>query len=348
LGALPPMDVVTIIHQVCKALSRAHARGIVHRDIKPENIYLVDSDGELFVKILDFGVAKRNETPLRATFSGVTVGTPFYMSPEQVLSSKDVDFHTDLWSVAVVAYHALTARVPFHADTVGAICVAIDKAVFAPPSSVRPQLNPAIDSWFDKAFARDAAARFESAKEMAMAFELAVLGTFEHLVAPAIMYDTVPPPSPLPPAVVHDTPLEATITKPTPRGGKFWLLAAGVAMTLVGAGAAALAVVVRSPPPVRTPATALVYVTPTATTSSSAAQGDALPAGVMVEPTLQVIERASPPAAPPTPAVTSPPARRAPIRHSSRGSSIRPPPASVPRSTSAPAPTQTLRKDRGF
>jgi serine/threonine-protein kinase len=181
-GALPPSDVVTIVQQVCRALSRAHASGVVHRDIKPDNIYLTDSDGELFVKVLDFGIAKRveKEKPLGMTSSGVMVGTPCYMSPEQVLSAKDVDFSCDSWALAVVAYQALTGCLPFAGETVGAISVAVDRGIFELPSSRRPELGSAIDVWFSRALARNASTRFGSPKEMAE--------TFRHAAAMADPY----------------------------------------------------------------------------------------------------------------------------------------------------------------
>src|SRR5262249_30549614 len=106
LGRIGLSETTTIIAQACKALSRAHSLGIVHRDIKPENIFLTEIDGELVVKILDFGIAKQTQaTGLGMTTTGTMVGTPYYMSPEQVVSAKAVDSRSDLWSIGVVAYH---------------------------------------------------------------------------------------------------------------------------------------------------------------------------------------------------------------------------------------------------
>jgi serine/threonine-protein kinase len=346
--ALAPADVILIVRQVCKALNRAHARGIVHRDIKPENIFLVDAEGDLFVKLLDFGVAKRNETPLRSTGSGVTVGTPFYMSPEQVLSARDVDYRTDLWSVAVVAYHALTGQVPFMAETVGAICVAIDKAIFIPPSEARPELPPTLDAWFSRAFARDPAFRFTSAKELAATFERAALGlaeSFDAVLAP-MLEDSIPPPSFAPSASVHDTPLDATITQPRSRTRKVWLALGGLTLALLGAAVtAAVMLLTRPPPPVKAPATALVYLPPGATSafSISAAAAETRPVGVVVEPQLPAPETASAePQAKPKPAASPAPARRTTPRFVRRAAY--PSPRST---TTAPAPAPPV-KDRGF
>jgi serine/threonine-protein kinase len=170
-GRLPVLEVNTIVTQACKALGKAHARGIVHRDIKPDNIYLVDSEGEIFVKLLDFGIAKRAEdSALNMTNTGTMVGTPYFMSPEQVMSAKDADFRSDLWSLAVVAYNALSGRVPFFAETLGALCIAIHSGKHEPVTLGRPELPKALDAWFQRALARDPAARFASAKEMAVEF----------------------------------------------------------------------------------------------------------------------------------------------------------------------------------
>jgi serine/threonine-protein kinase len=114
------------------------------------------------------------------------------MSPEQILSAEAVDLRSDLWSLGVVAYHALTGTLPFVAETLGALCVAIDHGVFPSPSSRRPGLGPGLDAWFGRALARDPAARFGSAKEMAEALQQASqnIGAFSmapHLVsAPAL------------------------------------------------------------------------------------------------------------------------------------------------------------------
>ena len=166
-----PLDVVgDVITQVAKALNRAHQAGIVHRDIKAENIFLIDHDGELLVKVLDFGIAKIDTgTGVSVTSTQGTFGTPLYMSPEQLLSAKNVDSRADLWSLAVVAYYMLTKRFPYSGETVGAISVAVHKGVFQPPSELRPGLSAAVDVWFRRAFEHEPAKRFASAKEMAEA-----------------------------------------------------------------------------------------------------------------------------------------------------------------------------------
>jgi serine/threonine protein kinase len=111
---LVPRDVITIVAHCAKALSRAHDRGVVHRDIKPDNIFLTDGgDGEVFAKVLDFGIAKSSAANHVATSTGAVLGTPYYMSPEQVLGAKGVDARTDLWaSVPSTARRSARSRSP--------------------------------------------------------------------------------------------------------------------------------------------------------------------------------------------------------------------------------------------
>ncbi len=172
---LPPSEIAVIVSQVARALMAAHQRGIVHRDIKPENIFLTDAGGgELFVKVLDFGIAKSTtgDTSLQ-TNTGAMVGTPLYMAPEQILGRKDIDFRADLWSLGVVAYEAMTGELPFVGETIGAVSVAICSGHAPPPSSRNRNLSPALDAWFRRACAADVSQRFGSAKEMADALATA-------------------------------------------------------------------------------------------------------------------------------------------------------------------------------
>jgi len=165
-----------ILVQACKALGRAHERGIVHRDIKPDNIFLCNvGDADVFVKLLDFGIAKANDGQgMTQTKTGAVMGTPYYMSPEQAIGLKTIDHRTDLWSLGVVAFEALTGRRPFEADNIGALVVAIHSGPIPTPSHANPTLSPAIDAWFFRACSRDVTQRFSSAKEMSDAFESAV------------------------------------------------------------------------------------------------------------------------------------------------------------------------------
>lgn len=160
------------LKQACRGLARAHGKGIVHRDIKPENIFLCDSDGEVLVKLLDFGIAKGElGTPgLTSTSTGTFLGTAYYMSPEQALGERDIDLRSDLWALGVVAFHALTGARPFQGDSIGQVIVRITSAELPPASSRNPRLGRELDAWFAKALARPREQRFQSAKELADAF----------------------------------------------------------------------------------------------------------------------------------------------------------------------------------
>src|SRR5258708_7011022 len=164
-GKLAPEEVVTIVVQLGRAIWKAHECGIVHRDIKPSNVFLLDAGGgELFVKLLDFGIAKGSDAGIAAstTRTGSFVGSPYYMSPEQVVGAKHIDFRSDLWSLGVVTYEALTGEKPFFAETVGALALKIHRDPLPVPTHVNGALPAAIDAWFARACAREPGARSET------------------------------------------------------------------------------------------------------------------------------------------------------------------------------------------
>ncbi len=124
-GKLSPREVAEIFVPVLSALSHAHAAGIVHRDVKPDNIFLAEVDGKVTPKVLDFGIAKvvgdAVDSSLKLTTTGTLLGTPYYMSPEQVSGSEDVDHRADLWSVGVCLYQALEGKLPFDGANFGQV-----------------------------------------------------------------------------------------------------------------------------------------------------------------------------------------------------------------------------------
>ncbi|MEI7892620.1 MAG: serine/threonine-protein kinase [Myxococcales bacterium] len=176
-GPLSLTEVVRVVSQACRGLSRAHALGIIHRDLKPENLFLCqdeDEDGGYLVKILDFGVAKAlaafaESIPLHQTGSGELVGTPAFMSPEQALG-QDVDLRSDLYSLAAVAYFCLAGHPPFQAASAAAMMIQRTTRSAKAISELRTDLPPDVDSWFARAMHRDPYERFESARDMAESF----------------------------------------------------------------------------------------------------------------------------------------------------------------------------------
>lgn len=178
-GAQPPSFVRDMIQQLCRALEKAHQVGIIHRDVKPSNVFLCDAgSGELFVKLLDFGIAKGTGASKVAdvTQTGLLMGSPLYMSPEQIVGAKTIDQRSDIWAVGVLAFQALTGRRPFEAETIGALALKIVNEPLPLPSALRPDLPPEVDAWFARACDRKAEQRFQSAKEMSDAFVIALSG----------------------------------------------------------------------------------------------------------------------------------------------------------------------------
>jgi eukaryotic-like serine/threonine-protein kinase len=171
-GALEPADVVVVVSQIAKALSKVHAAGLLHRDIKPDNIFVCDTEDEIFVKLLDFGIVKKEVGEGEGSMDGSTntgqvVGTPFYMSPEQVTAQKALDARSDLWALGVVAFEALTGKRPFDGPSFGALAVLIATGSPPKPTELNPDLPKEVDAWFLKACAREPANRFGTARELA-------------------------------------------------------------------------------------------------------------------------------------------------------------------------------------
>jgi serine/threonine-protein kinase len=171
-GRLPLRETSRIITQVARALTRAHQAGIVHRDLKPENVFLVPNDDDEIAKVLDFGVAKVSDPAkqtMRKTGVGTLVGTPHYMSPEQVKGIGEVDSKSDLWSLGVIAFQCVTGDLPFDSEGVGDLLIKISVGAIPVPSDTLKSLPPAFDAWFAKACERDLDKRFQTAREMALA-----------------------------------------------------------------------------------------------------------------------------------------------------------------------------------
>ncbi|MES1178724.1 MAG: serine/threonine-protein kinase [Myxococcales bacterium] len=166
---LPAEEVIRFLSQVLRAIAKAHETGIVHRDLKPDNIFICADDPE-FAKVLDFGVAKVTNNELTAasgsrTQTGMMIGTPYYMSPEQT-QAKEVDQRADLWAIAVIAYECLVGARPFAGDSFGELVIAICTKPVPVPSQ-QATVPPGFDEWFVKGTQRDRNRRFASAREMA-------------------------------------------------------------------------------------------------------------------------------------------------------------------------------------
>jgi eukaryotic-like serine/threonine-protein kinase len=236
-GFLSPALTLELVRQTCRALSVAHEASVVHRDIKPANIFLIDNDGEPFVKLLDFGIARDHEVrTLGLTQTGTLMGTPIYMSPEQLFQNAPIDRRTDLWALAVVVYQCLTGKLPFGGETLPSISVAIAGRNYDAPTQVSPQLPAGLNAWFAKAFAEPAEQRFQSARELADELSLA-LGR-----APSVAAFVAVPSATAGSEPVHDarnSAHAATARVDAPRGGVEEAQSAQAASGLDAAPAAA-------------------------------------------------------------------------------------------------------------
>ncbi|WP_437599121.1 serine/threonine-protein kinase [Sorangium sp. So ce590] len=170
---VPPSELVDIMLQVLSALVTAHERGIVHRDLKPENIFLSERAGMLPVaKLLDFGISRASGMDGMAmdlTRTGMVMGTPYYMAPEQARGDAELDHRLDLWAVGVILYEALTGQRPFVARNYNALLVQILTLWHRPVTALDPTTPPGLSRLVDRALAKEREERFQSAREFQMA-----------------------------------------------------------------------------------------------------------------------------------------------------------------------------------
>src|SRR5580658_8770850 len=207
-GPLPIAEAVGFVLQVCGAMAEAHTAGIVHRDLKPSNLFLTpDRDGWL-VKVLDFGISKMaDEGDAKLTGTQTTVGTPLYMSPEQVRSSRNVDARSDIWSLGVILYELLAGRTPFEGSTTAA-AAAIVADPTPPLQEFRPDVPPDLQAAIHLALCKDPRGRYATVGEFAQA-----IAPFAGAIRPSMMPPSSQPSSgtPLP------RPTPAPLTPSYPR-----------------------------------------------------------------------------------------------------------------------------------
>ncbi|MGK3986319.1 serine/threonine-protein kinase [Sorangium sp. So ce136] len=294
-GQLSLDETASILRQIGAALARAHEAGIVHRDIKPENIFLVEGEREPFVKVLDFGIAKNTvEEDERLTVTGAIMGTPHFMSPEQMAGGAKVGPHSDLWALGVVAYFCLTGKIPFGGATIAAVAVAIDRGPPPPPSRLAPGVPPAVDAWVLSLLEPDPARRAQSARAVIEALDAALVARGH--TQPALT-DPMPPRDALASGEGFSSLVTTLMPFATLGAGspgqrvraRTWAVAAAAVMgisTLAWAGASGV-----------------VRTAPTATTAHAASlamvgSGPAEPAAPVVEPAAQCATPAPLPEAP--------------------------------------------------
>jgi tRNA A-37 threonylcarbamoyl transferase component Bud32 len=237
---LPVERSLRIGRQIASALGAAHDKGIVHRDVKPENVYLVRRGEADYVKVVDFGVSKvvqtREEGPewQRLTRTGMVLGTPLYMSPEQARGGEDIDARADIWAVGVLLYECLTGEVPFRAHNYLGVISQVLTEEAVPLSRLRPELGipTGVESVVMRALEKDRARRYQRMAEFERDLERVIAG--DHNVG-------------LP------EPVEPVAPAPRRKAGQRWHL--GVAGVLaIGVGLAVALVRTEDAPPGPAPA----------------------------------------------------------------------------------------------
>jgi len=182
---LPIERSVGIARQVASALGAAHAKGIFHRDVKPENIYLVKRADVDFVKVVDFGISKAVKPAgdeggegYRLTHTGLLLGTPLYMSPEQARGEEDLDHRVDIWALGVLLYECLTGEVPFRANNYLGIISQVLTHEPTPPSKLRPELgiSGAVEAVVMRAMEKDRSRRYQTMADVERDLERLLAG----------------------------------------------------------------------------------------------------------------------------------------------------------------------------
>jgi serine/threonine-protein kinase len=257
-GPLPFDAAADWVLQACEAVAEAHGAGIVHRDLKPENLFLARTVGGVQkIKVLDFGVSKA-VGGASGELSGLTrtramLGSPLYMAPEQMRSSRDVDVRADVWALGVVLFQLLTRRFPFEAETMPELCL---KVVTEPPlklSDLRHDLPAGICEVIAQCLEKDPKKRFANAAELASALEPFVQVGSRVLadrarLAMGVASAARPIPQTLvasPPTLQNDSqpgatpghtsaPWERAATNGAPRGGGSWRLPLAIALVVAG------------------------------------------------------------------------------------------------------------------
>jgi hypothetical protein len=258
-GRLPPGEVVELVLQACEALAEAHALGIVHRDIKPSNLFVTRRpDCSALLKVLDFGISKtpaNAELDTELTSTQAVLGTPAYMSPEQMRTSKHVDARTDIWALGVVLYQLLEGRRPFPGRAYSELCLQVG---IDPTPAMSTELPLGLEAVVARCLEKEPGRRFQNVAELAAALApyatnpvrattaveraTRVLGVAtippaapvaQHAAAPATQHRDEPATSPLSPTTLSATAGQIATHEPNSR--RRWLIAGAAVAVLATA-----------------------------------------------------------------------------------------------------------------
>jgi serine/threonine-protein kinase len=347
-GPLPVEEAVSYVLQACEALAEAHALGIIHRDLKPQNLFLTRRpDGRAHVKVLDFGISKTisatSQAPLSLTRTSTIIGSPLYMSPEQMRSGKSATERSDLWSIGVIMYELLTGRVPFMAETMPDLCFKVAQDVIIPPIDLRADIPLALSDVILRCLERDVDKRVANVAELAVALEPFVPEPQRGAagrVSTVLRIQTMRPhvangapsahPKPVVGAATGSSAWGKTQSVPVTRGRKMAIVAAGVAAAAIAVALTVIAVrgsgvtetrspgatpsaiasaSASSPPP---PAAVLAPVAPAVAVGVEPVASPAIAASASTSAAPKPLPRATVAAAPPVPprptATAKPPA----------------------------------------
>jgi serine/threonine protein kinase len=197
-NTLPVEEAVRYVIEACVAVDEAHRHGIIHRDLKPANLFLVGGGERRSVKVLDFGVSKsKEEDQYELTTTGMVIGSPRYMSPEQVGAARTVDRRADIWALGVILYRALSGQYPFEADSVIGLVLATTSQSARPLQEAAPSVPPGLAVVVMRALRKDPEERYSTAGELARALAPFSDGAFD-VLEPALEALALVPMEPLP------------------------------------------------------------------------------------------------------------------------------------------------------
>jgi serine/threonine protein kinase len=215
-GSLPVPEAVDYVLQVCSALGDAHRLHIIHRDIKPENIFLAQFRAcEPTIKLLDFGVARFLDDKGQLTVPGRGVGSPRYLSPEQLISPGSTDQRSDIWGVGLLLYELISGRSPFEGMNTAQACLSICQGSFQSIASQRADLPPALCGVIMHCLEPDPNDRFQSADELSAALEMF---SSRHVRAQQALAEEASSPTPLVPRARKRSRVPAPASAQAPSG----------------------------------------------------------------------------------------------------------------------------------